>query len=79
LGAGGREFESPHPDHIYQVVQRAWRNSRSQTGFGDDIYVVPEEFLEIHQEPSEIEESAIVVEVDEEVNVARLGGVATGD
>jgi len=19
LGAGGREFESPHPDHIYQV------------------------------------------------------------
>jgi hypothetical protein len=31
--------------------------------------------LQIHQEPSEIEESATVVEVDEQIDVARLDGV----
>lgn len=61
------------------VVQHPLRDSITQAGFGDDVDVVPEEFLEIHQEPSEVEESSVVVEVDEEVDVARLGGVPAGD
>ena len=54
---------------------RRCANSRSQSDVGDDIDVVSEKFLQIHQEPAEVEESAIVVEVDEEVDVARFGGV----
>ena len=35
--------------------------------------------MQIHQEPSEVEEPATVVEVDEEVDVARFGGVPPCD
>ena len=60
-------------------MQHLLRDPRPQTGLGDDVRVVSEELLEIHQEPSQVEESAIVVEIDEEVDVARLDGVTAGD
>ena len=61
------------------VVQHPLCEPRSKTGLGDDVHVVPEELLEVYEEAPQIEESAIFVEVDEEVDVARFGGVTASD
>jgi hypothetical protein len=76
------QIEGPLPGRVSQfdgVVEHPLRELRSQTCFGDDVHLVSEQLLEIHQEPSQIEESAILVEVDEEVDVARFGGVTATD
>jgi len=64
---------------LHGVDEHTVSDSRPKSALGDHIDVALEQNLKIHQQPTEIKQAAVWIEVDEEVDVADCRGFTTGD
>jgi hypothetical protein len=58
---------------LNSVGQHPVGHARSKARLGGDIDVTTEELLEIHQQPAKVKQPALIVQLDQEVDIA--GGV----
>jgi hypothetical protein len=65
------------PAQVDGVGQYPLSHPRAQATLRDDVDVALQQVLEIHQQAAEVEQAPVWFEVDQEVHVACLGGLAT--
>jgi hypothetical protein len=53
--------------------------SRAEARLGDDINVVTKEVAKVHQQSTEVEQATVGIEIDQEVDIAGIGRITTGN